>query len=348
MSLLKQVINQYQKFTFGAATKNIIYHWKTRQKQCSFGEKNPDKRFYVIRNVDDKSKYFIAARPNLMTNYFFVLSHLVYAQKNNLSPVVDQLNYPVYISQKEPVNGTYNPWEYFWEQPYGNVLDEVYKSKNVILSKRSGFWEWDLAYDIPKYTDKDVVKQYHELSKSIPLNQQTQQYCNEIRKNVFSDQDRILGVSVRIAGYSENAFYQGPGHPRQPSAEEMIEIVKDRMQKWNMQKVFLATDSDYAVEKFREAFGEALIVMPRMRSPIGYDQKRDMLKPMYAPRNIIQTTTDYIAEMELLAACTGLLGSISAGLKYAVVRNGAKYERIEILDFGKLEDKNKRSKIEKA
>lgn len=343
MGLFKQVLNQYRKFTFMAATKNIIYHWKTREKQCFFGEKNADKQFYVVRSLDDTSKYYIGARHNLMANYFYVLSHLAHAQENKLLPVVDQLKYPVYISQKEPVNGSCNPWEYFWKQPYGNVLEEVYQSKHVTLSKQSWFGEWDMGYDITNYTDPEIVKQYHALSELVPLNQQTRCYCDEIRKKLFSEQDRILGVSVRIGGHSETAFAQGAGHPRQASAEEMIEIVKDRLQRWDMQKVFLATDSDYAISKFREAFGEALIVMPRMRISIGSEKIRDAAKPMFAAENIIQTTMDYIAEMELLAACTGLLGSVSSGLRYAVVRNGSKYEQIEILDFGRFEDKQKKN-----
>ena len=342
MNFLKKVVGQYKKYGFSTATKNIIYHWKTREKTKSFGKNNPDKSFYIIRSLDETSKYYIGVRHNLMANYFYVLSHLAYAEKNNLLPVIDQLNYPVYISQKESVNGSNNPWEYFWEQPYGNKLEEVYQSKHVTLSKQSWFGEWDMGYDVENYTNKEIVKKYHSLSELVPMNHQTRSYCDEIRKNIFSDNDRILGVSVRIAGHSENAFFQGPGHPKQPSVEEMIEIVNNRLKTWNMNKVFLATDSDYAVSKFREVFEQNLIVMPRMRSPIGYDQKRDMDKPMYASGNIIQTTLDYIAEMELLATCTGLLGTVSSGLRYAVVRNGAQYDKIEILDFGRFEKSMKR------
>ena len=103
MGLLKKVVNQYQKYTFDVATKNLVYHWKTRERHKSFGEKNPDKHFYAIRSLDDTSKYYIGPRHNLMANYFYVSSHLAYAQKNNLQPVVDQLNYPVYISQPIPL-----------------------------------------------------------------------------------------------------------------------------------------------------------------------------------------------------------------------------------------------------
>ena len=46
--------------------------------------------------------------------------------------------------------------------------------------------------------------------------------------------------------------------------------------------------------------------------------------------------------MEALASCTGLLGSVSSGLRYAVVRNNGKYEKIKILDYGRFNDERRR------
>jgi len=342
MGLLRQVVNQYQKYKFDIATKNLIYHWKTREKQKSFGQKNPDKQFYVIRSLDDTSKYYIGPRHNLMANYFYVLSHLAYAKKNNLQPAVDQLNYPVYISQSEQVHGSYNPWEYFWEQPNGITLDEVYSSKHVTLSKQNWYYEWDMGYDVANYTNKELVTQYHSLAETVPLNATMQQYCKDKKQVLFTGNEKILGVSVRIGGHSDTAYSQGAGHPKQPSAEEMIQLVDTRLVKWDMDKVFLATDSDYAIEIFEKAFGDSLLILPRMRSPKGYDQKGDPQKPMYFTNNIIQTTKDYIAEMELLASCDSLMGSVSSGLRYAVVQNNSVYENIEILDYGRFKDERKR------
>ena len=111
---LEKIIKQYQKYTFVNATKNLIYHWQTREKRISFGMLNPDKTFYVIRSIDNKNRFYIGPTNNLLANYFYVLSHLVYAQKKGWIPVIDMLNYHVYNSLPYPVNGTMNAWEYFW------------------------------------------------------------------------------------------------------------------------------------------------------------------------------------------------------------------------------------------
>jgi hypothetical protein len=67
-----------------------------------------------------------------------VLQGIMYAEKQNLIPVVDMENYWVAeLSSTKKINNTYNAWCYFFEQISPYDLKEVYKSKNVILSKGS-------------------------------------------------------------------------------------------------------------------------------------------------------------------------------------------------------------------
>ena len=53
---------------------------------------------------------------------------------NKWIPVVDWENYRLPHSEDVPVNGTCNAWEYYWKQPSLYTLEEVYRSKHVILS----------------------------------------------------------------------------------------------------------------------------------------------------------------------------------------------------------------------
>ena len=108
MKLLKQLAKQFKKYRFGTAIKNILYHFITRERQKSFGPKNSDKTIYIIRSIDDKSPFYIGPVHNLLANYFYVLSHIQYAKTKGWVPVVDELNYPVYNSMEESINGTKN------------------------------------------------------------------------------------------------------------------------------------------------------------------------------------------------------------------------------------------------
>ena len=67
-----------------------------------------------------------------------VLQGIIYAEKHNLTPVVDMENYWVAeLSSTKKINDTYNAWCYFFEQISNYSLQEVYKSRNVILSAGS-------------------------------------------------------------------------------------------------------------------------------------------------------------------------------------------------------------------
>ena len=75
---------------------------------------------------------------DLLFHYYRNLQHLSHAIDNGWIPVVDWQNYgPFPHGEDFPVNGTTNCWEYFWNQPSEYTLDEVYKSKNVILSSQN-------------------------------------------------------------------------------------------------------------------------------------------------------------------------------------------------------------------
>lgn len=341
-TLAGKVFSQFKKNPFGIAVKNIIYQFITRERSASYGPENPDKTIYIIRSLAEKSPYYIGPVHNLLANYFYVVSHLWYAEEKGWTPVVDQLNYPVYNSQAEPVNGSANPWEYFWEQPGGISLMEAYRSKNVVLSKQSWFWRHDLGYDVANYYDNDFVQTCSRLASSACLNRNTEEYINAAKDKLFADRCKTLGVNVRLGGHAKQSIVPGKGHPIQPEVEELISIVQDRCERWHMDRVLLASDSEMAVDAFRAAFGDKLLVFERMRAEKGKEYLLDSQKGMYAKGHSYQTALDYLCEMELLSDCDALIGSVTSGLRYAIVRNGCRYEHLEVLDRGRFEDSTKK------
>ena len=329
---LEKIIEQYQKYTFVNATKNLIYHWQTREKRISFGSLNPDKTFYVIRSIDDKNRFYIGPINNLLANYFYVLSHLLYAQKNGWIPVVDMINYPVYNSLPYPVNGTMNAWEYFWHQPSQFALDEVYQSKNVILSKQNWFSEYDMGYDAKKYKDTEIVKTLHKLSETVPLNLNIKAHIDEKRKEIFENKKDILGVAFRFGGHSKKHFAKATGHPVQPDIEVMVKLSRIYLNKWNMKYIFLTSDTEEAVQVFKKIFKDKLIDLERERC--SELLKKGEVNNLYNQEKIYKTSIDYLTEMTLLSKCDCLIGSINSGLRYAIINNNCKYKNIKILDYG--------------
>lgn len=341
-NLLKQVLGQYKKWKFVPATKNILYHWVGREQKKSFGNKNPDKTFYVIRSVDCDSKLYIGARLNLMANYFYVVSHLFYAEKRGWIPIIDEKNYPVYNSIDKPINGSYNAWEYYFVQPSPYSLEEVYQSKHVILSKRSWFGEYDMGYDPNQYSDPTIIEMFSKIADRIPLNEPTINVVEKIYKEYFNPKEKVLGVSYRYGGHAKDCYYQGDGHPMQLEAEELLEMAVQLMREWKMQKIFLTSDEQTIVEVFKKHFEDKIIVLPRKRRKRGEETNLTRYKQLYAAENIHETTLGYLVEMELLSRCNALVGTITSGIRYAVIRNNMKYEHCKIVDNGLLPNSKKR------
>lgn len=332
--MVKKLRFYFKKWGLKKTVKNILYRITTSQRKRRYGKNNADTTIYVIRSINDKSPFYTGPIHNLLANYFYVLSHIKYANEKGWIPVVDQLHYPVYNSEKKEVYGTKNAWEYFWKQPCDISLQEAYLSKKVILSKQSWFSQWNMGYDLEKYYDKDVLMMYHELSEQVPLNERTQKHIDITKKKLFPVKSRVLGVAIRYGGHSVKCYHHGLGHPIQPEAEELLDIVQKRYQEWNMDYVFVTSDEKNIIVLFEEVFKEKLIILPRVRCVEGKRYDKNDPNPMYSNQNIFQTSLDYLTEMELLSQCTALIGSITSGLRYAIVRNNMNYEHCEILNNG--------------
>lgn len=336
--MIKKLIDQFRKYAPDDALKNIVYHWLTREQHKAFGTENPGKAVYIIRPLAEKSPWYIGPVHNLMANYFYVLSHLCYARERGWTPVVDQLNYPVYNSQSMPINGSENAWEYFWEQPGDVTLEEAYRSRHAVLSKRSWFWEWDMGYAVEHYTDAETVAFYAELAGMTSLNEATRAHVERQRAHFLPEGEKVLGVNVRTGGYARQSAEHGKGHPIQPELDELISITNEKMTEWGMDRVFLACETEHAIASFKEAFGEKLIAYPRQRAELGTEYLPDREKSIYLPDRSYQTALDYLTEMEILSACNGLIGSVTSGFRYAIVRNANRFEHVEVIDRRKFED----------
>ena len=334
------IIKQYRTWRPSVATKNILYHLFTREQTRSFGTLHQDTIFYVIRSIKGDSPFYIGPVHNLLANYFYVLSHLQYAKIKGYIPIVDQQNYPVYNCMPYPINGTLNAWEYFWQQPCDVSLEKVYCSKCVVLSQQSWFGQWDMGYDISNYTNTDIITQYHQLSESVPLNPTTAQYVQQAKDRLFVKGQRILGICYRFGGHAKNAK-QGQGHPISPEIDDLLSVTRQRFHQWGMEKIFLASDEETIIDSFRAEFHEQLIVIPRNRMQAGCQYDLQHPNRMYEKSNLYETTLSYLTEMELLASCDALIGSVNSGLRYAIIRKNGRYEHMDILDRGLSADARK-------
>lgn len=310
---------------------------KGKQRKKSFGKKNPDKTFFVIRPY-----YFMEVNElaptisNLLFHYYRNLQHLTHAVNNGWIPVVDWRNYGPFPHQEdEPVNGTTDCWEYYWEQPSEYSLEEVYQSKHVILSNRNSR---DYGYiPAPQMTapfaayGKRLATQCPEYAKLFKFNEHTQKYFDERLEQVFpSDENaRILGVCVRAMSYG---LKKHTNHPIQPTMEELKALIEKQMEQYSLDYCFVTCESQLVIDELTEYFGDdKLLALPRLRYT---DAPTEEFNLLYEDGQKYQTNLDYLAEMFLLSKCTCFLGGMSSGTRVALIWNEDQYENTYIFDRG--------------
>jgi hypothetical protein len=214
-------------------------------KACSFGNKNQNKLFYVIKRYHGGGFF---------SNFLFVLNHLIQADKLNAIPVVDMENFTNVYSERKKINGTYNSWLYYFEQVSPYTLVEVYKSKRVIFSSEKIFFEQSVSAKENEGELKKVYKKYINIKKEFLI------IANKfIKKNFFNK--KILGVHWR--GTDHKVL---PSHPFPPTEKQILKITDKLMSGKKFNMIFLVTEEKRYLEIFKKNYGSKVCYFNSFRS----------------------------------------------------------------------------------
>ncbi len=204
-----------------------------------YGNKNPKKFFYIIRRVPGAGFF---------SNLAFVNHHLLIAEKLKLIPVVDMENYQTIYNCKKKINGTFNSWLYYFKQVSKYSLEEVYKSKNVIIcDNRANISKYinDISLTTPKH--RKIFDKYIHINKDII------EKVKKITLQNFKDK-KILGVHYRGSDQKKAGY-----HPHPATEKQILNATEMLLDKYKFDKIYLCTeDSDY-LELYKKNFGKKLI-----------------------------------------------------------------------------------------
>lgn len=310
--------NTFLKFYRDIRAQREEKYWKEHIRH--YGKENKDKTFYVIRRRD--------AYCGLFSLYITTLARIDTALKKGFIPVVDmQNNFNLYLDEKKI--GKENSWEYFFEQPMGYSLNDIKKSKNVIIGDGSvpemfPYLDVDFLYGKKGNIEywKDLAKRY------IRVNTGIQKYVDELYDKMFLRQDRVLGIRCRGTDYVNE---KPKNHPRQPEITDILREAKRIIEEYKCTKIFLMTEDRSYYQACKNEFGDMLTV---------YNDKfttyasGSIGKAMYE-----QASSKYLMGMEylietlLLGKCNCLCaGCVSATVGVLLMAN--EYEYIYLFDLG--------------
>jgi hypothetical protein len=294
---------------------------KMPEQRKSYGNLNPDKTFFVIRLFPPATGF--------LANYNYVLGYMRYAYDKGWIPVVDMENYATLYQEEKPVNGTRNVWEYFFEQPYDPItkkrytLEEVYKSKNVVLAKADDQAMYDNSLK------PEVLEWQHKMSLLVPFKENMQKHIDEVAKECLPNNIRVLGVPTRGSEQKKRVI----GHPIAMNVEEIMPIIKDRCKEWKINHVFVKAEEAETIQYLeRELENVHYSKCDRIRN---YNEKKDV-NASISKKSVSksESLSDYLTDIRILSMCNSIIGTENNGLTTAIIWNGGKYEHFEIIDNG--------------
>lgn len=299
-------------------------YWKRREENYwkehlrKFGKENPDKTFYVIRRRDCYCGLFSL----FLTN----LQRIDDAVKAGYIPVVDmQTAFNIYLTEDKL--GKENAWEYYFKQPCGYTLQDICKSKNVIIGSGAvppmfPYLEIDFLYGKTGELEywRKLVRKYMVLSDAAA------QRVEEEYNRLFAPNDKVLGVKCRGTDYANG---MPKNHPIQPTPEQAAAKAEEIFREQNCTKLFLATEDAAFYRIFTDRFGEKLIVN---KTEYAEYQGGSAGKEEYE-RGDSRAGMDYLVTTMLLARCHCLCAGCVSGTVAALMLTEG-YEYTYLFDLG--------------
>lgn len=247
----------------------------------SFGIKNKEKIFYVIRR---------SPGAGLFSNVTFVLNHLKIAEKFKFTPVVDMENFPSIYNEKKAIYGSLNSWNYYFKSINQYTLKEVYESKNVIFTDNFFAKAMLTSYDMSaKKEFSTIIKKYIFIKSNI------QNEINFYKKKYFKNHDKILGVHFRGTTYKK-----ARGHAFPIPKKIMKKNIDYLLKKFGYNKILVVSEEQKYLEYLKKYYKEKLIFINVFR-----ELYKDAFLQYPRPNHRYKLGKEIIIETLLLSCCSG-------------------------------------------
>tara|TARA_B100001741_G_C16533507_1_gene590715 strand:+ start:341 stop:1387 length:1047 start_codon:yes stop_codon:yes gene_type:complete len=280
-NFIKKII--YQRF-YKPITEKKISLPKSKFYFKKFGNLNPDKIFYVIQRTPGFG---------LFSNLSFVLNHIKIAKDFGFIPVVDMENFPSIYNEKKKILNTMNSWEYYFEQLSNITLDEVYKSKNVILTENN-FYSKNEDFFANITDSNDLVE---ILRNNVRLKNSKYKLLSHLKKKLF-DNKKTLGVHFR------GTTYKTAGVVYAATTNQMINKINEILKENNYDQIFLVTEDLKNFNSIVNYFGDKIIFL---KTSLRGSSDLEVWDNYPRERHRYKLGRDILLETYLLSYCEGYI-----------------------------------------
>ena len=246
-------------------------------------------------------------------DYLDFMSHiqdvLIYIIKKGYIPILDLSSFPNIFNRFNTNSVNENPWELFFNQPYGYQLKNIKKYAKYI--KYINCYPKERPDTSNIFRNNSILKFWHNIAqKFTPIKNEIINEANRIKKNMFKGSSNILGILLRGTDY----IYRKPKyHPVQPNPEIVIKDTKLFDEKYNYDYIFITTEDDLIREKFIKEFRIKLKFIIANKS-IKYSYKEKQF--LGFNKNIngnMNYTKVYLINIIILSKCLDIICSRTGG-----------------------------------
>lgn len=250
-----------------------------------------------------------------------ILSLMLYATYHHAYPLVC-----INESEKNLIQ-----WDWYFHQP---EIDshKIHSLSSVNCSRPTASFQ-------PHFNDiydPSLIQLWGKLyANFVHLNNKTKQYIEAEYQKLFSGKQRVLGVICRGTDY---VTLHPPGHPVQPSVDDVIAHCKKLLKTYHYDAIYLATEEKQIRDTFCQAFPNMILENKRKYYDDIYYKKPNIqyIKDVQFDRenNNYWTGLEYLSSIILLSRCTALVGGNCGGTMAALFFNNCHYEYTHIFNLG--------------
>ncbi len=298
--------------------KNVL----TRKYRISVSHLFDRKRYYIIRRNPPWAGFF--------ANYLYVAAHMEYALKKGYIPVIDMENYKTLYNEDEEFMGTWNAWEYYFEQPMNVGLKEAYESKNYIISDISTMHQYlpyredNNMFEIDWKKGKILSEHIHTY---IRLKSNVLDVVNPFLKKYFYGK-RILGVHYR----GTDKKVKVKDHFIAANLENYILSVKKCLQENEVDLILLCTDESEAIKRFETEFPNMIFYSESFRAEANDTTGIHLKKGVNRKHHKYLLGLEVLCDMIYLSHCDYFVFSHSNVANAALFVNHQKYKKTYLVE----------------
>ncbi len=213
------------------------------------------KKISLLKKYNSKKNYYIIRRNRwhgMFSNLHYALLHIIYAKKKNYIPIVDMEYFPTIYNERKKIHNTFNAWNYYFSKYSHKKLDYIYKSKKIKFSTQSNI-------DTSKI-DKKYYGYYKKILKDNLISKSIIREASLFRKKYFKNK-KIIGIHFRGSDQKTAAL-----HPFPPTFNQVNSILKKEINLNKNEIIFLVTEEQRILEKFKKIYGSKIVVYKSFRS----------------------------------------------------------------------------------